>query len=136
MSFLNYSTDLLDRLKTISRGKKGNEQVPINSDQLAEVIRNQEFYFDKLFCEDNIDFIQSETIEFSFADWFKTIYTNNVKALIREMTLYCKASVLLFNFRRNSHFSYLSLLFGLCCSSPTYIFDAIISASAVRIPKQ
>lgn len=63
------------------------------------------------------------------------LFSASTRELMRRLAKYTDQKVSTQFLRlRNSLSRSITLLFGLCCSSPTYIFNAIFGVHATRIP--
>ena len=100
----------------------------INSEELAKYLQ----YISDAKCSNSLSLTldhQSVYIDFNAFYDKRTQYLSKQLKKITDDSVKIKFAQL-----KNTLPVMVSLFFGLCCSSPTYIFDAIFGSSASRIP--
>lgn len=65
--------------------------------------------------------------------WFDNIFSSSIKALMRQISLYLTATLLRFKNYHHLLSTCITLLFGLCCSSLSIVFNAFASTRSTRI---
>lgn len=81
----------------------------------------------------NFDLLTKIDPQLTQAKWFDKIFSSSIKALIRQIKQYLTATLLRFKNYHHLLSTSITLLFGLCCSSLSIVFDAFASTRSTRI---
>ena len=129
MKFIVSSTVLMAHLKAIGR-KIDTKKFHPKLDEFVSNCGGHKF----IKVGDNYKF-PAGTPVLQTALLVKALRKGSLKELLRRMAMYMQQIVSTqFALSRKTKFESLTLFFGLCCSSPTYIFNAIFGNSYYPVP--
>lgn len=124
MKFVVSSEELLKHLIATGRIIPGANKEPDNFADLEVILSSASVVED-----------YAATCRSAVASRIEELFSASTRELMRRLAKYTDQKVSTQFLRlRKSFFRSITLLFGLCCSSSTYIFNAIFGVHATRIP--